>query len=469
MGDLPEGRFRAPQQLFDPLPAHSVDHRLVRRAALGQPAAQRALAGRVPPGLFGEGRHRRKALGDRDLQHFQELLLVSARGQLPVQQLQDRGEGHRVPSRHRGGGRRGTEHEAITAGTETHRTAEQLAERAGIGRGLERELHAAWRERLPHCQARESQNAGERLPDQEDRHGRVQRRVGQVRAQHESVLLRRGGPHEHGPGQVLILHPGPDRVLQVRVEFGHATPHPLHIVPPGHGLEHFGTSCGHPLSNVPGMRRLCGHAGFVHCHRLDHERLLTFGVGRHLRRGHESAALIAEGTAVELPQRFTYFLVSHDFSQLDPCFELFGRRVLGQVRTRAVQPLDIAGMDDQTLGHEVPELGDHPVPVLVGHRHEPVHQAHLLGGRGLAHHGPQHGPAGPELPQAVLDQAQMGDRHVVQARLPGQHPADLIQPDTQVAQRADEFEPCDGRHVVQPETALGESGRRHDTPRRRRT
>ncbi len=132
------------------------------------------------------------------------------------------------------------------------------------------------------------------------------------------------------------------------------------------------------------------------------------------------------------------------------------------MRPSAVQPLDETGMDVQAVGHEVPELVDQPVALIVGHRHELVHQADLFLRGVLPHDGPQDGPARPELLQLLLDQPQMRGGQVVQSGFRDQHPADVVQSGTQVAQGAHEFEPRDGVHVVLAEAALGQAGGRDD-------
>lgn len=89
-GDLTERQLRAQQELFDAFPAYSLGQCLVRRAAVGESAAQGPFARRVPSCLFAEGRDHREALRDGHLQDFEEVLLVGAGGQLGVECLQGR-------------------------------------------------------------------------------------------------------------------------------------------------------------------------------------------------------------------------------------------------------------------------------------------------------------------------------------------------------------------------------------------
>lgn len=97
------------------------------------------------------------------------------------------------------------------------------------------------------------------------------------------------------------------------------------------------------------------------------------------------ARSVPKGAVVEGPHRRPEFLVLNQVGQLDPRLELLGRRLFGQVWPPAAQPLDVAGMDVETLGHELPELGDEAVPLVVGQRHELVQQAYLFRCRLLPH------------------------------------------------------------------------------------
>ena len=162
-----------------------------------------------------------------------------------------------------------------------------------------------------------------------------------------------------------------------------------------------------------------------------------------------------------LPDLLAETPVRYQLSEIDPRFDLLGRRIVRQIRRRGPARETAPGWDPARANTSASEVIDDLAPLGRGQSRQFVDHAHLLAvGRAL-HHGGHDRPAQPQGPDLGVQRLQVDGGHLRGGDLAVQYAPDIGQAHAQLPQGRHQFQPGHARRVVQPAIAVSPRRRRH--------